>query len=235
MDEIARLRAEIDALDDRIVDLVARRAGIAKTLGRVKRAAGRPLRDEPREAVVEARVAAAVDLPSDSLRAIYRELMAMCLAIQEADASVASGFLVADPAIEEEPMKRVTGLGGVFFQCKDSAAQRAWYRAHLGIESEDWGCAFPWREAEAPERRGYTIWAPFPEDTQYFEPSPRPFMINYRVEDVRALLELLREEGVTVVREVEESEFGKFAWVLDPEGNKVELWEPPPPADEPAE
>jgi predicted enzyme related to lactoylglutathione lyase len=125
-------------------------------------------------------------------------------------------------------MKRVTGIGGVFFKSKDPKALAAWYRAHLGVAVEDWGGAvFHWRSPENPEGAGTTVWNPFPQDTTYFEPGGSGFMINYRVADLHALLAVLREEGVAVLENVEESEFGKFGWVIDPDGNKVELWQPP--------
>lgn len=125
-------------------------------------------------------------------------------------------------------MKRVTGIGGVFFKAKDPVRLAAWYRDHLGIPVEEWGGAvFPWASPENPDGVGTTVWSPFPESTGYFAPSTAAFMINYRVEDLRALLALLREEGCTVDEKVEESELGKFGWVLDPEGNRIELWQPP--------
>jgi predicted enzyme related to lactoylglutathione lyase len=117
-------------------------------------------------------------------------------------------------------MKRVTGLGGVFFQAKDAPALRAWYQKHLGIEVQDWGgAAF----AGAPT----TLWSVGEADAAPFAPGKAAFMINYRVEDARALAKLLREEGCEVLESIEESEYGVFAWVMDPEGNKVELWQPP--------
>lgn len=126
-------------------------------------------------------------------------------------------------------MKRVTGIGGVFFKAKDPRALAAWYRTHLGIAVEDWGgAAFSWGGPENPDGRGTTIWSPFAADSDYFAPGAAPFMINYRVEDLHALLAALREEGVPVDDRVEESEHGKFGWAIDPEGNKVELWQPPP-------
>lgn len=123
-------------------------------------------------------------------------------------------------------MKRVTGIGGVFFKAKDPAALGQWYRTHLGLNVEDWGgVAFRWSDDR--EGKGTTIWSPFKDDTSYFAPSTSPFMINYRVEDLHALLALLRAEGCNVDDKVDESEFGKFGWVVDPEGNKIELWQPP--------
>ncbi len=126
-------------------------------------------------------------------------------------------------------MKRVTGIGGVFFKSKDPEALRAWYKVHLGIDVQEWGgFAFEWKTPNNPEGVGTTTWSPFPADTRYFEPSSAPFMVNYRVEDLHALLAVLRTEGVQVQDKVEESEYGKFGWVLDPEWNKLELWQPPP-------
>ncbi len=124
-------------------------------------------------------------------------------------------------------MKRVTGIGGVFFKAKDPKALGEWYRTHLGMNVKEWGgVAFRWAE-DNPGARGTTIWSPFKEDTSYFAPSTSSFMINYRVADLHALLARLREEGCAVDEKVEESEYGKFGWVMDPEGNKLELWQPP--------
>jgi len=126
-------------------------------------------------------------------------------------------------------MKRVTGIGGIFFKAKDPDQLRQWYREHLGIESESWGgFSFQWRD-DPRSNDGHTVWSIFAHDTKYFDPSSAPFMINFRVEDLDWLLAQLRTEGVDVDPRVEESEFGKFGWVMDPEGNRVELWEPPAP------
>lgn len=123
---------------------------------------------------------------------------------------------------------RVTGIGGIFFKAKDPQALAAWYREHLGIPVEDWGGAtFPWRSAENPTGAGNTVWSPFKQDTTYFAPSRAPFMINYRVEDLDDFLAQLSREGCEVDTNIEDSEFGKFGWVVDPEGNKIELWQPP--------
>ncbi|MBL8967586.1 MAG: hypothetical protein JNG85_11270 [Spirochaetaceae bacterium] len=126
------------------------------------------------------------------------------------------------------PKRRVTGIGGVFFAAKDPAKLRAWYKARLGIDVQDWGgSAFSWSDAEGKPVGGTTIWSIGPGDGDAFAPSAAPFMINYRVEDLAALVKALRDEGCEVLPNLEESEFGKFAWVIDPEGNKIELWEPP--------
>ena len=125
-------------------------------------------------------------------------------------------------------MRRVTGIGGIFFKAADAAALRAWYRRHLGIDVQAWGgAAFEWADAEGRPTGGTTIWSVFKETSEKFAPGRASFMVNYRVADLHALVAALRAEGCDVVGEVEESEYGKFAWVVDPEGNKVELWEPP--------
>jgi predicted enzyme related to lactoylglutathione lyase len=123
-------------------------------------------------------------------------------------------------------MKRVTGIGGIFFKSADPKALSAWYKDHLGLDVADWGGAlFHWGgEGGEP---GVTVWSPFAQDTDYMQPSPASFMINYRVEDLDALLAALKGEGCNVVDKTASSEQGKFGWVIDPEGNKVELWEPP--------
>lgn len=126
-------------------------------------------------------------------------------------------------------MRRVTGIGGIFFKAKDPVALRAWYARHLGIDVQEWGGAtFAWADEAGAPAGGTTVWSVSGTDSNYFAPSAAPFMVNYRVADLAALLRVLREEGCAVVATTEESEFGKFGWVIDPEGNKVELWEPPP-------
>ncbi|WP_372944896.1 VOC family protein [Muriicola sp.] len=119
---------------------------------------------------------------------------------------------------------RITGLGGFFFKTKDPEKIRDWYRDHLGLNTDQYGCTFWWKDKEGKDCS--TQWSPFKEDTQYFDPSEKPFMMNFRVENLVELLEALKAEGVTIVGEVEEYDYGKFGWILDPEGNKIELWEP---------
>jgi predicted enzyme related to lactoylglutathione lyase len=122
-------------------------------------------------------------------------------------------------------MKRATGIGGVFFRAKDPAALSAWYGAHLGVPFEgDMGGVFRWRESDGAD--AMTIWSPFENDTTYFGDAAQQVMINYRVADMDGLLEALRAEGVTIADRKDEP-YGKFAWIVDPEGNRVELWEPP--------
>jgi len=126
------------------------------------------------------------------------------------------------------PRRRVTGLGGIFFKARDPRRLTAWYRDHLGIAAgEDGAVVFRWRDLENRESVGTTVWAPFEEDTKYFEPSRAPFMINYRVADLDAMLAQLRDAGVAVDERIETSEYGRFGWVMDPEGNRIELWQPP--------
>jgi predicted enzyme related to lactoylglutathione lyase len=123
---------------------------------------------------------------------------------------------------------RVTGIGGIFFHARDPGALRAWYRTHLGIDVQDWGgTAFRWTDEAGAPIAGTTAWS-ISAAGDDFAPSKAPFMINYRVGDLAALLQALRDEGCQVLDKTDDSEFGKFGWVIDPEGNKVELWEPPP-------
>lgn len=125
-------------------------------------------------------------------------------------------------------MERVTGIGGIFIKARDPEALCAWYRRHLGVPVGEWGGAvFPWHTPEGPTADGMTVWSVMPMSSNYFAPSTAPFMVNYRVRDLRALVALLRAEGCEVDERIEESEQGVFGWVMDPEGNRVELWQPP--------
>lgn len=122
-------------------------------------------------------------------------------------------------------MKRVTGIGGIFFKAADPKALSAWYRDHLGLDVSQWGGAiFQWGGNDSPQ--GITIWSPFAQDTDYMAPGTSSFMINFRVDDLDALLTALRAEGCNVLDDTQSSEQGRFGWVIDPEGNKVELWQP---------
>lgn len=125
-----------------------------------------------------------------------------------------------------QKMKKVTGIGGIFFKCKDPNKMKEWYQKHLGLDTNPYGASFEWYEAADSTKKGLTQWTPFPENTKYFEPSQREFMINYRVENLEALVEELKKEGVTIVDKIESYDYGKFVHILDAEGNKVELWEP---------
>lgn len=119
---------------------------------------------------------------------------------------------------------RVTGIGGVFFKTKDPKAVKDWYRDHLGLNTDQWGSTFWWKNKEGEDCS--TQWSPFKEDTDYFEPSKKEFMMNFRVENLDELLETLKAEGVQVLGKTESVEEGKFGWIMDLEGNKIELWEP---------
>lgn len=130
-------------------------------------------------------------------------------------------------------MKRVTGIGGIFFTAQDPQALCAWYQRHLGMDVQPWGgAAFSWADAAGQPTAGTTIWSVSgvanTPDGQGFGPRQAPFMVNYRVDDLAALLQALRAEGCNVLDKTDDSEYGRFGWVIDPEGNKVELWQPPP-------
>src|SRR5215203_2572113 len=123
-------------------------------------------------------------------------------------------------------MKKVTGIGGIFFKCKDPKKMKEWYKTHLGLNTTDYGVQFEWREESDSTKKGSTTWNPFTETTKYFEPSTKDFMINYRVADLEALVEELKKEGVTIVDKIETYDYGKFVHIIDMEGNKIQLWEP---------
>ena len=125
-------------------------------------------------------------------------------------------------------MKRVTGIGGIFFRAKEPPALRAWYKRHLAIDVQDWGgTAFTWTDSEGKPAGGMTVWSVFPEASNHFAQSNASFMVNYRVDDLHAVITALKAEGCNVLDKIDDSEYGKFGWVIDPEGNKVELWQPP--------
>ncbi len=121
---------------------------------------------------------------------------------------------------------KVTGIGGVFFRTKNPEETREWYGKNLGLAVNEYGSSFEFRNAHRPEEINYLQWSPFAEDTKYFAPSEKQFMINYRVQNIEGLVEKLRENGVTIVDDIEAFEYGKFVHIMDPEGNKIELWEP---------
>ena len=121
-------------------------------------------------------------------------------------------------------MKRVTGIGGLFFKTADPTATKEWYKKHLGFNTDDWGCTFWWKDENG--NKCSTQWSPMANDTDYYKPSEKPFMFNYRVEILVGLLKLLKEEGVTIIGDIQEFEYGKFGYIMDNDGNKIELWEP---------
>src|SRR6476620_8311732 len=124
-------------------------------------------------------------------------------------------------------MARVLGIGGVFFKSSDPQALQSWYQTHLGIEpAGDGYVVFPWRDMQNPEQTHATVWSPFPGDTTYFDPTTAPYMVNYIVDDLRGMLQQLRDAGVQVDDRVEELDFGLFGWGVDPEGVRFELCQP---------
>ncbi len=123
-------------------------------------------------------------------------------------------------------MKKVTGIGGVFFKCDNPQEMNEWYAKNLGLATSEYGTVFTWRQADDPAKEGTTAWCTFPQDAVNFKPSSKPFMINYRVENLVQLVAELKAANVTVVDEIVEYAYGKFVHILDPEGNMLELWEP---------
>ena len=119
-------------------------------------------------------------------------------------------------------MKRVTSIGGIFFKCKDPGKMREWYKTHLGLNTNQYGTVFEWRQADDSTKKGFSQWSPFKETTKYFEPSAKDFMINYRVENLEALVEQLKNEGITIVDKIEDSDYCKFVHILDIERNKIQ-------------
>lgn len=127
---------------------------------------------------------------------------------------------------ESDDFKRVTGIGGIFFKCKDPKKMRAWYKDHLGLNTNEYGAVFEWYQGADNAKKGFSQWSPFSEKTKYFQPSEKDFMINYRVQNLEKLVDALKKENVTVVDTIETYEYGKFVHIMDVEGNKIELWEP---------
>ena len=123
-------------------------------------------------------------------------------------------------------MKKVIGIGGIFFKSKDPQKMKDWYSKNLGLQTDEYGTSFEWRQESDSSAKGFTQWSPFPEETEYFNPSTKDFMINYRVENLEALVEQLKTDNVTILDDIESFEYGNFVHVLDIEGNKIELWEP---------
>lgn len=121
---------------------------------------------------------------------------------------------------------KVTGLGGVFFKANEPNSLKSWYEQNLGLPCDQYGSLFTWRHKEDPDKLGYTQFSVFDKDTEYLNPGKKEFMINFRVENLEALIGQLKEDGMQVIGEIETYDYGKFGWVMDPEGNKIELWEP---------
>ena len=133
---------------------------------------------------------------------------------------------VGNSPAENPKLKRVTGVGGIFFKCKDPKKLKEWYHEHLGLNTNQYGTNFEWRQAVDSTKKGFTQWSAFKETTKYFLPSTKEFMFNYRVADLVALVAELRKENVTIVDTMEVVDYGKFIHIMDIEGNKIELWEP---------
>jgi predicted enzyme related to lactoylglutathione lyase len=121
-------------------------------------------------------------------------------------------------------IRKATGIGGIFFKCKDPKLLKEWYQKHLGLNTNQYGAVFEWYQGADSTKKGFTTWGPFKETTKYFEPSTKEFMINYRVENLEKLVEQLRNNGVTITDKIETVDYGKFVHILDLEGNKIELW-----------
>ena len=145
-------------------------------------------------------------------------------------ASFISGFafraIITNQNKKSTTMKKVTGVGGIFFKCKDPKKMIEWYQKNLGLTTNPYGATFEWYEGDDSTKKAQTQWTPFSETTKYFEPSTKDFMINYRVDNLEALVEQFKKDGVTIVDLIESFDYGKFVHILDAEGNKVQLWEP---------
>ncbi|MEO6540878.1 MAG: VOC family protein [Ferruginibacter sp.] len=126
----------------------------------------------------------------------------------------------------QQSIKKVTGIGGIFFKCKDPKKMRAWYQENLGLNTNAYGAVFEWRQGADSSKKGFSQWSPFAEKTKYFEPSTKEFMINYRVENMEELINQLRKDGVVITDTIQTVDYGKFVHIMDIEGNKIELWEP---------
>ena len=133
--------------------------------------------------------------------------------------------IITPQSANQTETKKVTGIGGIFFKCKEPKKMREWYQIHLGLNTNQYGAVFEWRQGADTTKKGFTQWSPFKETTKYFEPSTKDFMINYRVENMEALVEQLKKEGVTVTDTIETYSYGKFVHIMDVEGNKIELWQ----------
>ena len=132
------------------------------------------------------------------------------------------------PPVKMERRGRILGIGGVFFKSGNPDQMREWYSKHLGLADKGGGVMLPWREQDDPQKEHVTVWTIFPASAKYFDPSTAPFMINYIVDDLDALLDRLKQEGVKIDPKRMDESYGRFAWIYDPDGNKIELWQPLP-------
>ena len=131
-----------------------------------------------------------------------------------------------NPKTNDQLPPKVTGIGGIFFFSDDPNKTKAWYEKHLGLAIDDWGSSFEFRNAHRPDEINYLQWSPFERNSDYFNPSKKEFMINYRVQNIVGLVEQLKADGVEVLDEISYYDYGKFVHIMDDEGNKIELWEP---------
>jgi predicted enzyme related to lactoylglutathione lyase len=164
-----------------------------------------------------------IEAGSFLLGAFVGAVAVLCVAATTKTNAGASGDTTAKA--KEGPLEQVTGIGGVFFKVKDPKAMNAWYQTNLGIQSKGGYANFTWREKDHPEQIGHTAWRIFATNTTYFGQSPSSLMINYRVANLDRMLEQLRSSGVKIEK-IEDHDFGRWAWIMDPEGNRIELWEP---------
>lgn len=155
-----------------------------------------------------------------------RKFLSFFLFLMVFGAGFATNTMINQQSTNHNNMKKATGIGGIFFKCKDPETMKKWYKKHLGLNTDKWGTNFEWRQESDVSKKGFTQWSPFAESTKYFEPSMKDFMINYRVDNLLALVEELKKEGVTITDKIEVVEYGKFVHIMDVEGNKIELWEP---------
>ena len=153
-------------------------------------------------------------------------LSAVCTGQQQATTPTTAATAKAEAA-QPSPRGRILGIGGIFFKSADQKQVRAWYNEHLGLVDKGGGVMLPWREKDNPDQQHVTVWTVFPATTKYFEPSQASFMVNYIVDDLDALLDRLQKEGVKIDPKRQNEDYGKFAWIYDPDGNKIELWQPP--------
>ena len=169
-------------------------------------------------------------LPSNSVKILIIVLVVQigCKPSEKPKESENKGPVIhqENEAAMKDTTPKVTGIGGIFFRSKNPEKTKDWYETNLGLATNDWGSAFEFRNANRPDEINYLSWSPFEEKTDYFNPSEKEFMINYRVQNLEGLLKKLKENGVTILDEVEEYDYGKFVHIMDPEGNKIELWEP---------
>jgi predicted enzyme related to lactoylglutathione lyase len=132
------------------------------------------------------------------------------------------------PPVKTEQRGRIIGIGGVFFKTANRDQMREWYAKHLGLADKGYGAMLPWREHDDPQKEHVTVWTIFPSSSDYFDPGHAPFMINYIVDDLDALLDRLKQEGVKIDPKRMDESYGRFAWIYDSDGNKIELWQPLP-------